>query len=463
MKIRKIADIEPTLPLTEFAFINKYKESFRQSELGRIKELLPLTELAESIAKRMPDKHPQGNKPMFPLEGEIALMFLKPYTGLSDDCMIEMFNGNLHMQMFCGVLLDPLCPIKNGKIVSAIRQRLAKYLNIRELQKALYDKWKGHMTDLDRCLSDATCYESHLRYPTDVKLLWEACEWLHALIKKVCGELGERMPRNKFRDIDAARLTYAKQRKHTRSATRKLQRRLIALLGKLIAQWTNIRRQFQPAIRLTTDQERRLMTIREVLKQQTDHFNDKKVEHRIVSIDRPYIRPIVRGKENKRVEFGAKVNNIQINGLSFIEYLSFEAFNEGTRVKQCIEYHKELTGVDVKEFGGDTIYANNDARKYCTEHNITTNFARKGPKPKEEDEDLSSARRILGNLRATVMEGSFGNQKQHYGVGRIAARNRDSEILLLFFGIQTANVATLAERVRIAEEKKKNEKEKRRA
>lgn len=37
---------------------------------------------------------------MFPLEGEIALMFLKPYTGMSDDGLVEMLNGNIHMQIF---------------------------------------------------------------------------------------------------------------------------------------------------------------------------------------------------------------------------------------------------------------------------------------------------------------------------------------------------------------------------
>lgn len=103
----------------------------------------------------------------------------------------------------------------------------------------------------------------------------------------------------------------------------------------------------------------------------------------------------------------------------------------------------------------DTIYANNANRTYCTEHEITTCFARKGPKPKDEDADLSTARRIIGNLRATVMEGSFGNQKQHYGVGRIHARNRHSETLLLFFGIHMANAATLAARQLAAEEKEK--------
>ena len=158
----------------------------------------------------------------------------------------------------------------------------------------------------------------------------------------------------------------------------------------------------------------------------------KEVKHRIVSIDRPYIRPIVRGKENKRVEFGAKVNNIQIDGISFIEHHSFEAFNEGVRLQECIEYQQELTGVKVAKVGADTIYANNDNRRYCTENGITTCFVRKGPKPKNEDADISTARRMIGTLRSTAMEGSFGNQKQHYGVGRIAARNSRSETLLLF-------------------------------
>lgn len=438
--------------------MQKYRESFESSELGRIYRELPLKEMAQVIAKRRPPRQPQGNKPMFPPEGEIALMFLKSYTGMSDDALVEMLNGNLHMQMFCGVLIDPSDTIKDGKIVSAIRNRLAQYLDINELQKVLFERWRGSMKDLDRCLSDATCYESLLRFPTDVKLLWEACSWLHDLMKKVCGELGERLPRSKYNDVDKARLAYAKQRKPRKNATHKLLRRLLQLLGKLLSQWDRLLRQFRPVVHLTTNQEQRLMTIREVLRQQTDHFNRKDVKHRIVSIDRPYIRPIKRGKENKPAEFGAKVNNIQIDGISFIEHHSFEAFNEGIRVKECIEYHQELTGVEVREFGGDTIYANNDARRYCTEHGITTCFPRKGPRPKDEAAEDHTARRILGNLRSTVMEGSFGNQKQHYGIGRIAARNRYSETLLLFFGIHMANAATLAAR-KLAKDQKEKEKQ----
>ena len=462
MKLQKIGDIQPTLPFTEYDFLKKYRESFAVSELGRIRALLPLKEMADELASHFPKKHSRGNTPMFPPDGEIALMFLKPYTGLSDDGLIEMLNGSIHMQMFCGVLIDPSRPIKDGKIVSAIRNRLAPRLDIVRQQSVLYKKWDSMLKDKDLCMSDATCYESHLRYPTDIKLMWECCEWLHKLLQKTCREQGERLPRSKYNEVAKARLAYAKQRKPKKSATRRMQRRLLKLLGKLIGQWNCLCRLYAPVIHLSAEQDKRIMAIKMAIKeahrQQTDHFNKKEVKHRIVSIDRPYIRPIVRGKENKRVEFGAKVNNIQVDGISFIEHHSFEAFNEGTRLKQCVEYQESLTGVKVTRIGMDTIYANNENRKYCTERGITTNFVRKGPKPKDEQADISTARRIIGNLRATVMEGSFGNQKQHFGVGRIAARNRHSETLLLFFGIHMANTATLAARQLAVELRQKEKK-----
>ena len=458
MKLQKITDIQPTLPFTEYDFLKKYREGFAVSELGRIRALLPLKEMADELASHFPKKHSRGNTPMFPPDGEIALMFLKPYTGLSDDGLIEMLNGSIHMQMFCGVLIDPSRPIKDGKIVSAIRNRLAPRLDIVRQQSVLYKKWDSMLKDKDLCMSDATCYESHLRYPTDIKLMWECCEWLHKLLQKTCREQGERLPRSKYNEVAKARLAYAKQRKPKKSATRRMQRRLLKLLGKLIGQWNCLCRLYAPVIHLSAEQDKRIMAIKEVHRQQTDHFNKKEVKHRIVSIDRPYIRPIVRGKENKRVEFGAKVNNIQVDGISFIEHHSFEALNEGTRLKQCVEYQESLTGVKVTRIGMDTIYANNENRKYCTERGITTNFVRKGPKPKDEPADIPTARRIIGNLRATVMEGSFGNQKLHFGVGRIAARNRHSETLLLFFGIHMANTAILAARQLAVELRQKEKK-----
>ena len=84
---------------------------------------------------------------------------------------------------------------------------------------------------------------------------------------------------------------------------------------------------------------KRLSIIRKVLVQEKEMFEGRKVSDRIVSIDRHYVRTIVRGKETKSVEFGAKVNNIQIDGISLIEHLSFKALNEGIRLKNCIRMH----------------------------------------------------------------------------------------------------------------------------
>ena len=60
------------------------------------------------------------------------------------------------------------------------------------------------------------------------------------------------------------------------------------------------------------------------------------VDHRIVSIHQPHVRPIERGKTNDYVEFGAKITVIIINDLVFLEDLSWEAFNEGTRLIKLI-------------------------------------------------------------------------------------------------------------------------------
>ena len=40
----------------------------------------------------------------------------------------------------------------------------------------------------------------------------------------------------------------------------------------------------------------------------------------------------VKDKEIKSVEVGSKVNNILVDGESLIENLTFNAFNEGTRL-----------------------------------------------------------------------------------------------------------------------------------
>ena len=141
---------------------------------------------------------------------------------------------------------------------------------------------------------------------------------------------------------------------------------------------------------------------------------------------------------------GAKCNNILIDGISFIEKLSFNAFNDGTRLKHCVSLAQKLTGKPVKKIGADQGYSGNDNRTFCKENKIETSFTRKGRPGKNEVK--SATKRELARMRATAMEGSFGTQKEHYGLRKIAARIKSTEIMLIFFGIHTANVVNLARR-----------------
>ena len=449
-KIQNLSDIQQEFAFTEFGFYQRYVESFKSSDLGRIKLLLPLREMALSFgliaanSKRLRPK--RGRHSYFSPEGKVALAFLKMYTGLSAPKLMDALNGNIHYQIFCGIRISPEKQLTNYKLIDSILLELSKKLKIQEQQKVLADAWKPYMKNLDTVYTDASCYESLMRFPTDVKLLWECVERAYRMMCGISSQLGEHRLRTKYNDIEKANLAYRKQRKHTHKQTRKMIMRLLALLDKILGE---IRRQLRvhPNEELLNDRQLDMLgTITRIYRQQKSHFKSgdsrESIPNRIVS--KPYISPIVRGKETKTVEFGAKCSNILIDGISFIERLSFNAFNEGTRLKHCVSLSEKLTGVPVKKIGGDQGYSGNDNRTFCKNNGIETSFIQKGRTGKNEVKNAT--KRELARVRATTMEGSFGTQKEHYGLRKIAARIKSTEIMLIFFGIHTANVVNLARR-----------------
>ena len=452
-KVRNFAEIAPTLAFSEFDFYDLYRSTFENSELGRIKRLLPLREMAENfglVSRNMRTK--LGRKSFFTPEGKVALLFLKMYTGLSCPKLLEQLNGNIHYQMFCDVIIDPTRPLTNYKLLDDIILELAGKLKIQQLQDILAGKWKPYMQDLDTMYTDATCYESEMRYPTDPKLLWEGIEKSYGTMCELSRRLEIHRPRTKFIDVQKANLAYRKQRKRTKSQTRKMTRRLLELLGKILKETHRMMREHDNAESLMTAREKvNLDIITKMYRQQKNHFQSKdsreSIPDRIVSINKPYVRPIVRGKESKNVEFGAKVNNILVDEISFIEKLSFNAFNEGTRLVHCTSLHKRLFGVEVKKIGGDTGYSGTGNRDFCRENKIQTSFVKRGRPFGEKKKEKDLVRKELARVRATAMEGSFGTQKEHYGLKRVKARTKKTEILYIFFGIHTANVVQLADRI----------------
>jgi hypothetical protein len=450
-KIQKISELQPTIGFTEFDIFRDYGQSFLSSELGKIHELFPFSDLAQSIGLK---ESILGRDSYFSPEGKIGLMVLKSYTSLSDEDLIAQLNANIHYQLFCGVRINPLNPLTNYKIVSDIRCEIAKKLNIDSSQQILASHWNPYLENISVLFTDATCYESSIRFPTDVKLLFESVEWIHRQLKSTVKVLKIRMPRSKYDKQFTRYRTYSKKRKRTQSETRVLKRSLLHLLEKLIGLLEETIRINGSRLELSSQFHKRFSIIREVLHQQSVRFRGGEVKGLIVSIDKSYIRPIVRGKETKRVEFGAKVNTIQVDGINFIEHLSFDAFNEGVRIPQCINKHQRLLRKRVTHLAADRIYATNYNRKYCSapKRNITTSFVRKGRASKDEAQ-VQQMRKLLNRERSTRLEGSFGTEKQHYSLDKVKARTKKTEILWIFFGIHTANAVRMIPKIERAKEK----------
>ena len=412
---------------------------FNSTDLGKIHQLLP----DDQLAGLFPTKKPQGAKPWLSNAGKIRLMLLKHYSGLSDEKLVERLNTDWAYQVFCHLTLLPGELIKDRSLVTRVRKEVSA-LGWSCLQNLFQNHWKPLLSsqELKTLLMDASCYESWIRYPTDVKLIWESCQWIHRGIVGLCSTLSLRQPRNKFLAQQKKYMTYARRRKKTYHQTQRLRRSLLYLLEKLVGQLQDIFDAHQINW-MGKAFYQRLKTIKTVIVQQKYLLNrpSSSLPKRIVSLAKPYIRPIVRGKENKPTEFGAKAHITLTAGLAWIEHLSFDAFHEGIRLKKAVIKHEHIFG-QCKMLGADNIYPTNENRRFITQRKIQTCFAKKGPKPLSLQE--KQVQGIIYKARASQMEGIFGNQKNHYLLTKVKARSQPAEEIWIFFGILTANAVKLA-------------------
>ncbi|MEM9078826.1 MAG: transposase [Bacteroidota bacterium] len=417
---------------------------FKNTELGRIYDVIPWEQLSACLPEQK--KGRTGPASWFSNAGMFGVMFLKHYTNLSDEKLIDRINTDWAMQLFCGMLLSENEQIKDRAIVSRIRSKIGKHADLlSEVQQSFTDHWSMYMENRNELQMDATCYESYIRYPTDAKLLWECCEWVYEKQLFVyCKKRGIKRPRNKYSEQSIKQVDYSRRKKKTYAQTRSRIRSLLYLLTKGLGQLEELIT--LPSLTpLPISYYITLPTIKKILEQQQSLFDQpgSRVADRIVSLHKPYVRPIKRGKENKSTEFGMKLHKVQVDGISFIDTMSFDNFNECTRLKPCVNAHEKQFGACTK-LGADRIYATNDNRSFLTPKKITTCFAKKGKDNRTIEEKERCAK--IGKTRSTRLEGSFGNEKNHYGLRKVKALSESTEYVWVFFGIMTASAVLLSKR-----------------
>ena len=173
------------------------------------------------------------------------------------------------------------------------------------------------------------------------------------------------------------------------------------------------------------------------------------VPYRIVSIHQPHVRPMVRGKEQAKVEFGSKIHVSMIDGISFVDQLSWEAFNEGSQLQSYVEHFRRRFGCYPKEVLADKIYCTRANRTWLKEKGILLRAKPLG-RPSAVSIHVSPGER-------NPIEGKFGQGKTAYGLNRIKARLMETSeswiagIFLVLNLVKLAGVALPCQILKIAQ------------
>ena len=296
-------------------------------------------------------------------------------------------------------------------------------------------------------LLDATVAEQQIEYPTDLKLLNESRQQLERMIKQVCkeGKLHQpRMYKNKARQ---QYLTIAKKKKKTKKDIRKGLRRQLQYVSRDIKYINKLLEQ-HATLKLSLNQRdwKLLQVIHEVYRQQKEMFIEEKrrIEHRIVSLYQPHVRPIPRGKDRVQTEFGSKQLVMLKDGFTHVQTIGWDNFNEGIRLKECVEAYKEIYGSYPEKVSADAIFGNKANRQYLKEKEIRFVGKQLGRPPKTSSAEKRKLQKEMSGRNE--IEGKFGQGKNAYGLQKIKARMKETSeswIMSIYFIL---NLIKLSER-----------------
>jgi transposase, IS5 family len=391
----------------------------------------------------------------------IGAIIIKHICDLSDRETVLQIQENIYMQYFIGYSNYSDAPIFDPSLFVDLRNRLgAEQLN--EMNETIMglvhtesealdeedsknkeattkeeatelvtlkpeDVQSENVNQLDsknkgELIVDATACPQDIAYPTDLNLLNDArkqsellIDILYSNLKLVDAKMEK--PRTYRQIARKEYLKVAQKKQKTRKEIRNALRKQLSYLNRNIKYIHQLLKEFK-RIPLKRKQYKYLLVIQTLYEQQKHMYDTKThtVEHRIVSIHQPHIRPIVRGKTNANVEFGAKIQMSIMNGITFLEEVSWDAFNEGTRLMSTVANYKKRFGYYPQKVFADKIYCNRENRARLKELDITLVAKPLGRPPK-----LAVDNHIRPGDRNPI-EGKFGQAKTAYGMNRIKAR-----------------------------------------
>jgi hypothetical protein len=294
-------------------------------------------------------------------------------------------------------------------------------------------------THCGKLITDATACPQDIAYPTDLNILNDSREKAEQIIDELYDiEKHLAKPRT-YREV--ARKDYlktAQKKKKSKKEIRSANKKQLSYLKRDIKHINNLLDTYD-TIPLNKQQYKYLLVIQEVYRQQRYMHKNRvhSVEHRIVSIHQPHVRPIVRGKANAHTEFGAKINVSLMNGYAFLDEFSWEAFNEGAFLMKAVNDYRKRFGFYPEEVMADKIYCNRSNRTELKQLGIRLRAKPLGRPKAVEVEHVRPGER-------NPIEGKFGQAKTAYGMNRIKARLQQTSESWIATIILVLNLVKLA-------------------
>lgn len=407
-----------------------------------------------------------GRPPLSP-RVVIGSIIIKHICNLDDRETVEQISENMYMQYFLGYsAFTPEAPFDASLFVefrkrlgvdslNAINERIVALKTKMESSKATSvtntdtdrDENSNGTTDENitthkgRVIFDATACPQDIAYPTDLDLLSTAREKSEQLIDKLYDPvLHGKKPRS-YRLIARKRyLKTAQKRNKSRIEARKAVGSQLRFLSRNLNSVNRLLDSYS-AIPLKPKDYKYLLVIQTVYQQQKKMYDSQvhTVEDRIVSIHQPHVRPIVRGKAQAKVEFGSKIHVSVIDGISFLDELSWDAFHEGNHMMEYVEKYKQRFGFYPRELLADKIYCTRENRAKLKGLGIRL-IAKPLGRPSAVQIHVRPGER-------NPIEGKFGQAKTGYGLNRIKARLKgtsESWIASIFLVLNLVKLAGAA-------------------
>jgi hypothetical protein len=308
----------------------------------------------------------------------------------------------------------------------------------------------------DTLIIDTTVAEQKIKYPTDLDLLDKVRTFSERMIDDFYELSGLTIKPRTYRNLARkdylnAALKRKKSGKEIRKAIKKQLSYVYRNINTIKDLW-NILDKKNIEIPLSDVLRKKWITCQDIYRQQEEmvRLNVKYCADRIVSIEQPDVRPILRGKANKKIEFGSKVALSVVNGTNRVFRISWDAYNDGIDLKGQVKAFFEQYGKYPKLVLADKIYMTNENRKFLKSLNIEHRGEPLGRKPKDQNGNLkkpySKLQRKEGNQRNHV-EGQFGTAKEAYGLNKVKAKTvatAESWIANIFFVLNIVKLLKVA-------------------